>query len=269
VCVIVCISASNSLQYISFTSHAETSFSSHPLYSSTGPLEVAHAQIAKVLALPLAHLVNMSYATGTVPDIFKNAKVHPVHKGGGKSRKEPSSYRPVSILPAMSKILEGLVKKDLERHLAAVNGLPQSQHGFPPGRSCTTALASAHVEWTSAAASGKVVGIMGYNLSSAFDTVAKESLLPKLEATGISGRQLDWFSSYISGGQQCVVWNVAISVWLPVENGVRQGSILGPILFLVIVADIPEFIGGPENSGRPGGLGRRKRRTGHGSTAVE
>jgi hypothetical protein len=68
----------------------------------------------EVLALPLAHLVNMSYTTGTVPDIFKNAKVHPVHKGGGKSRTEPSSYRPVSILPAMLKILEGLVKKDLE-----------------------------------------------------------------------------------------------------------------------------------------------------------
>jgi hypothetical protein len=96
--------------------------------------------------------------------------------------------------------------------------------------------------------SGKVVGIMGYDLSSAFDTVAKESLLPKLEATGISGRQLDWFYSCMSGGQQCVVWNVAESGWLPVEYGVRQDSILGLILFLVIVADIPEFIGGPENS---------------------
>jgi hypothetical protein len=102
----------------------------------------------EVLALPLAHLVNMSYATGTVPDIFKNAKVHPVHKGGGKSRTEPSSYRPVSILPVMSKILEGLVKKDLERRLVAVNGQPQSQHGLRPGRSCTMALASAHVKWT-------------------------------------------------------------------------------------------------------------------------
>jgi hypothetical protein len=148
----------------------------------------------------------------------------------------------------MSKILEGLGKKDLERHLAAVNGLPRSQHGFRPGRSCTTALASAHVQWKSAAASGKVVGIMGYDLSSAFDTVAKESLLPKLEATGISGRQLDWFASYMSSGQQCVVWNVAESGWLPVEYGVRQGSILGPILFLVIMAEIPEFIGGQENS---------------------
>jgi hypothetical protein len=89
---------------------------------------------------------------------------------------------------------------------------------------------------------------MGYNLSGAFDTVAKESLLSKLEAMGISGRQLDWFSSYMSGGQQCVVWNVDKSGWLPVEYGVRQGSILGLILFLVIVADISEFIGRLENS---------------------
>jgi hypothetical protein len=135
-----------------------------------------------------------------------------------------------------------------KKDLVAVNGLPQSQHGFRPGRSCTTALASAHVKWRSAAASGQVVGIIGYNLSSAFDTVAKESLLPKLEATSISGRQLDWFSSYMSGGQQCVVWNVTKSGWLPVEYRVCQGSILGPILFLVIVADIPEFFGVLENS---------------------
>jgi hypothetical protein len=63
------------------------------------------------LALPLAHLVNMSYTTSTMQNIFKNAKVHSVHKGGRKSQTEPSSYRPVSILPAMSKILEGLVKR--------------------------------------------------------------------------------------------------------------------------------------------------------------
>jgi hypothetical protein len=74
------------------------------------------------------------------------------------------------------------------------------------------------------------------------------SLLPKLEATGIAGRQLDWFSSYMSSGQQCVVWNMAESGWLPVEYGVRQGSILGPILFLVIVANITEFIDWPRNS---------------------
>jgi hypothetical protein len=75
------------------------------------------------LASPLAHLVNTSFLTGKIPDIFKDAKVHPLHKGGGKSRAEPGSYRPVSILPAMSKILEGVVKQDLEKHLAAVNGL--------------------------------------------------------------------------------------------------------------------------------------------------
>jgi hypothetical protein len=131
------------------------------------------------LASPLAHLMNTSFLTGKIPDVFKDAKVHPVHKGGGKSRAEPGSYRPVSILPAMSKILEGVVKQDLEKHLAAVNGLPTSQHGFRPGRSCTTALASAHLSWTSAATSGKVVGLMGFDFSSVFDTVAKESLLPK------------------------------------------------------------------------------------------
>jgi hypothetical protein len=78
----------------------------------------------EVLPGPLAHLVNMSLATGMVPKSFKTAKVFPVFKGKGKKRNDPASYRPVSILPAMSKIMEVAVKADLEHHLAKVRGLP-------------------------------------------------------------------------------------------------------------------------------------------------
>jgi hypothetical protein len=95
----------------------------------------------EVLAGPISHLVNRSLAEGRVPKAFKVGKVFPVYKGKGKAREDPASHRPVSILPAMSKVLETYVKADLERHLASVNGLPGPPYGFRPKRLCTSALA--------------------------------------------------------------------------------------------------------------------------------
>jgi hypothetical protein len=111
-------------------------------------------------------------AKGHVPAAFKIGLVHLIHKVKGKQREDPGSYRPVSILPAMSKVMETLVKGDLEGHLKRVNGLPGSQYGFCPKRSCTSALAHAQAGWLSGAAKGQVFGLMAFDLSAAFDTVA-------------------------------------------------------------------------------------------------
>jgi hypothetical protein len=178
-------------------------------------------------------------ATGVVPSGFKAGKISPVYKGGNKSRHDPTLYWPVSILPAMSKVLEVLVKSDLEKHLAATNVLPLTQFGFHQRRGCSTALGTAHTGWIKSRGKSNVVGVMGYDLSSAFDTVAAEQLLPKLQLLGIRGRELSWFVLYISGGRQCVVWNGKDSTFVVVKYRVRQGSILGPVLFLVLMADLP------------------------------
>jgi hypothetical protein len=103
----------------------------------------------EVLAGPISHLVNRSLAEGRVPAAFQIGRLHPIHKGKGKPREDPASYCPVSILSAMSKILETTVKNDLEDHLAQVNSLPGSQYGFCPKRSCTTALATLWGSWRS------------------------------------------------------------------------------------------------------------------------
>jgi hypothetical protein len=199
------------------------------------------------LASPIAHLCNRSLATGVVPSGFKVGRLSPIFKGGGKSRKEPASYRPVAILPAMSKILEQIVKVDLEAHLRNTGGLPNAQFGFRPRRGCTSALGTAHAGWINSlkARTGvrtQVVGIMSYDLSAAFDTVGVEELKPKLVALGITGRALDWFESYLTGGSQCVVWNGAVSSRIEVRFGVRQGSILGPVLFITLMSDLPAFL---------------------------
>jgi hypothetical protein len=106
----------------------------------------------EVLAGLISNLVNRSLAEGSVPEAFKVGKVFPVYKGKRKARQ---SYRPVSILPAMSKVLETLVKADLERHLARVSGLPGAQYGFRPKRSCTSGLAHTHAGWLTGAKRGR------------------------------------------------------------------------------------------------------------------
>ncbi|QQP40327.1 Uncharacterized protein FKW44_014331, partial [Caligus rogercresseyi] len=203
----------------------------------------------EVLAGPIAHLVNRSLASGTVPTALKMSNVLPVFKG--KSAADPASYRPVCILPALSKVLEIIVKSDLEDHLAKTEALPNTQFGFRKGRSTTAALATAHAKWLEAEQRGKVVGVLGFDLSAAFDTVNQLQLLPKLGKLGIAGTQFKWFHSYLTGGYQRVVWNGTESEFLPVEYGVRQGSILGPILYLVLVADVTSCvgIGNEDNSG--------------------
>jgi hypothetical protein len=191
----------------------------------------------EILGGPISHLINRSLAEGKVPAQFKIGRVHPIHKGKGKPGEDPGSYRPVSILPAMSKVLESLVKGDLEAHLKRVNGLPGSQYGFCPKRSCTSALVHTQAGWLSGAVKGQVVGLMAFNLSAAFDTVAAEQLAPTLRALGITGRELRWVLDYM------LVWDGTVSGLVDVLYDVRQGTILGPILFIILTSGMASFIG--------------------------
>jgi hypothetical protein len=182
----------------------------------------------EVLAGPVSHLINRSLAEGKVPAQFKIGRVHPIHKGKGKPREDPASYRPVSILPALSKVKETQVKENLEDHLRKVNGLPGSQYGFRPKRSCTSALAHAQAGWMSGAAKGQVVGLVAFDLSAAFDTGAAEQLSLTLQALGVTGRELRWFLCYMTGGRQNVVWDGRVSSLNNVLYGVRLGRSSDP-----------------------------------------
>ena len=144
-----------------------------------------------VLAGPIAQLCNLSLSTGVFPDLFKEALVHPVHKGGGKDHREPGSYRPISILPALSKVLEVVVRDALMEWLDLRGVLPDSQFGFLPGRSVAMALACAQADWAAAKARGEVVGVMAFDLSAAFDTIDMEPLIEKLKSAGVWGRPLE------------------------------------------------------------------------------
>ena len=192
--------------------------------------------LAPIIAAPVAHLVRKSLEQARIPSGFKMATVIPLHKRN-KPAHQASSYRPVSILPAFSKVLERVVLRQLSRHLAP--HLPPTQFGFRPRRGTTGAITYAHGSWAAARAKGLVVAVAGYDLSSAFDTIDVGMVTSKLKNFGVVGKENGWFLDYLSDRHQQVLYNSSRSSFRAVRYGVPQGSILGPLLFLVLVADLP------------------------------
>ena len=195
-----------------------------------------------VLASSIARVCNISLSSGIFPDIFKQAVLHPVFKGSGKDPRNPGTYRPISILPSLSKILEIAVRDSLVDWLKLKDFIPDSQFGFLPGRSVTMALTCAQTDWMKAKSNGEVVGVLAFDLSAAFDIVDSDNLLAKLECAGITGTSLKWFESYMTCRSQKVLWNEQTSNSGPLTHGLPQGSILGPTLFLVMISDMPKFV---------------------------
>jgi hypothetical protein len=197
--------------------------------------------------LPFSTRFRSTRFSHPVPLQFKRGVVKPIFKGNGKNRNDPASYRPVCILTALSKVLEATVKSDVDAHTAKMGAIPTTQHSFRTGRSCLTALASAQAGWLTGLSKGKIVGLLGFDMSSAFDTLDPSLLLDKLAALGITGSAHSWFRSYLIGGHQYVDWDGAVSAYVEVLYGVRQGSILGPVLFNIHTADRAAALGNAPN----------------------
>ncbi len=202
-------------------------------------------KLAPIIAAPISHMIKRSFDQAVVPSGFKKASVLPLHKKN-KPPHLPSSYRPVAILAAMSKIIERVVLRQVSPHLAPL--LPPEQFGFRPRRGTAAAITFAHGSWAAARARGLVLAVAGYDLSSAFDTIDIEMVSAKLEKLGVVGKENAWFHNYLSERQQQVQYNGSKSTFRAMRHGVPQGSILGPLLFLVLVADLPARISSANSS---------------------
>ena len=153
-------------------------------------------------------MINISLHTAVLPDVLKEARVFPIHKGGPSE--DPSNYRPISILPIVYKETEKHITKHLFAYLNKYKLSHEAQSGFRKYHSCQTALTKLINDWLSHIDKGNIVGAIFFDLKKAFD-VDHEMLLQKLALYGVRGTSLRWFEAYLSDRSQCVVNGLKVS----------------------------------------------------------
>lgn len=184
----------------------------------------------------LVQAINDSFITGVFPASLKRAIVIPLHKGGELD--DPSNFRPISLLSTLSKIIEKLVKKRMLQFLNEQNILNKNQFGFQNTKNTSDAIFAFLEKMYVKLNGGEAVRAVFYDFSKAFDCVNHEILLLKLICYGFRGKALNWFRSYLSHRSQVVKTLGDLSDVNDINCGVPQGSVLGPILFLLYINDL-------------------------------
>jgi hypothetical protein len=194
-------------------------------------------QVILEISTPLAHIFTLSLKSGTFPDLFKTVRVVPIFKSGNKGFCD--NYRPISLVKSLSKILEKIVQINLVNHLELNNLLYKHQYGFLRSRSTEHNLIHVLNHIAQTLNNGNyTIGIF-LDLRKAFDVCDHTILLAKLLKYGIAGEVYDWFVSYLSNRQQVVDISGFLSNPQPLDISTIQGSMLGPILFLIYINDFP------------------------------